>query len=406
MAQASVGMTAPGSAAAAGPRDARDLAEQVREAVARPGGPAPLRVVGAGSWLDGGRPVRDDAAPLHAGALTGIVEYVPGDLTLTARAGTPLGEIARITAAEGQWLALDPICGTHGTRATLGATVATASTGPLAHAFGPPRDNVLGIEAVTGSGEIVRGGGRVVKNVAGFDLVRLFTGAWGTLGVLTEVTVRLRAMPADDETIAMELPEEPALVRQLLARIAAAPLAPWALETVSPLLAHALGLGERPMLLARLAGGAALVRAQHQQLSMMAATELAPDDTWSRLRAADATRAAVVRWSVRPGAFADAWHHARTVAREAGGWAHGSAGRGVVRVVVPLPQQLDDEERAALQAALLAPFAGTRVGERLPPALWPGVAPSPAADRLSRGVRAAFDPHHVLNPGILGEPTP
>ena len=101
-----------------------------------------------------------------------------GDLTLTARAGTTLANIARATAAEGQWLALDP----HGSASgTLGATIATASAGPLAHAFGTPRDNVLGIEAVTGTGEIVRAGGRVVKNVAGFDLTRLFTGAWGTL---------------------------------------------------------------------------------------------------------------------------------------------------------------------------------------------------------------------------------
>ena len=101
-----------------------------------------------------------------------------------------------VTSAEGQWLALDPFGARTG---TLGATIATGSSGPLAHAFGTPRDNVLGLEVVTGTGDIVRAGGRVVKNVAGFDLTRLFTGAWGTLAVITEATVRLRARPERDE---------------------------------------------------------------------------------------------------------------------------------------------------------------------------------------------------------------
>src|SRR5919199_245968 len=84
-----------------------------------------------------------------------------------------------------------------------GARWRTASYGPLATAFGTPRDAVLGAEFVTGTGAVVRGGGRVVKNVAGFDLVRLVIGAWGTLGVLTEITVRLRARPEIDETVAV-----------------------------------------------------------------------------------------------------------------------------------------------------------------------------------------------------------
>src|SRR5215211_4142123 len=152
--------------------------DRVRVAVDRRTG---LRVLGRGSWLDAGRPVSATES-LATRDLSGITEYVPGDLTLTARAGTTLGEIRRATAAHGQWLALDP----HGSdEGTLGATIATASAGPLATAFGTPRDLVLGVEFVTGDGVVARGGGRVVKNVAGFDLARLVTGAWGTLGVLT-----------------------------------------------------------------------------------------------------------------------------------------------------------------------------------------------------------------------------
>ena len=383
------------------PRDARDLAERVRDAAARR---QALRIVGAGTWLGAGRPVLAGAERLDTGALTGIVEYVPGDLTLTARAATPLAEIARVTAAERQWLALDPIG--DGAAGTIGATIATASAGPLAHAFGTPRDNVLGLEVVTGTGEVIRGGGRVVKNVAGFDLVRLFTGAWGTLGALTEVTVRLRALPAADETVAVELPHDANLVRQLLAGLTRAQLAPWAFEAVSSSLGTRLGLGDRAMLLVRLAGSAPLVRAQQALLSMRGATERVPDDVWARLRASDAPEAAVVRWSQRPVLFAETWAHAHAVAGRTGGWLHASPGRGIVRLVVPLPASLSADEARELGAVLALPFAGTRIAERLPAALWPTLAPSPVMDRLSLGVRRAFDPHLVLNPGILGDERP
>ena len=159
---------------------------------------APLRIVGRGTWLDAGRPVRATET-LSTRELSGITEYVPGDLTLTARAGTTLGEIREATAAHGQWLALDPSGSDDG---TIGATIATASAGPLVTFFGAPRDLVLGVEFVTGAGVVARGGGRVVKNVAGFDLTRLLTGSWGTLGVITEVTVRLHARPEADESVA------------------------------------------------------------------------------------------------------------------------------------------------------------------------------------------------------------
>src|SRR4030081_2033021 len=119
-----------------------------------------LRLVGAGTWLEGGRP-GEARERLELGALTGIVEYEPGDLTLTALAATSLAEIERVTRAEGQWLPLDPPGAPDG---TIGATIATASWGPLASAYGTPRDQVLGCELVSGTGDIVRAGGRVVKN--------------------------------------------------------------------------------------------------------------------------------------------------------------------------------------------------------------------------------------------------
>src|SRR5919198_5685090 len=212
--------------AAASVTSTAEVQERVRDAAERG---APLRIAGRGTWLDAGRSVRTDHL-LSLESLSGVVEYTPGDLTLTARAGTPLDEIARVTRAEGQWLALNPFGAERG---TLGATVATASSGPLAHAFGTPRDCVLGLETVTGAGAVVRTGGRVVKNVAGFDLTRLFTGSWGTLAVITEVTVRLRAIPEVDESYLLQVEDAAPALDALLTRLREASLAPLAVELVN-----------------------------------------------------------------------------------------------------------------------------------------------------------------------------
>jgi len=161
------------------------IAAAVRDAAAER---IPLRIVGRGSWLDAGAPVHA-ARTLAVGDDTGVVAYSPGDLCITARAGTTLGELGAALAEHDQWLALDPDGGAEG---TIGATVATGSYGPSAALYGATRSQLLGVVAVTGSGEIIRPGGRVAKNVAGFDLTRLLTGSWGTLGIITEVTLRVR----------------------------------------------------------------------------------------------------------------------------------------------------------------------------------------------------------------------
>jgi glycolate oxidase FAD binding subunit len=362
----------------------------VREHAARG---APLRIAGAGGWLDAGRPAAD-ALPLSLAGDDAVVEYTAGDLTLTARAGATLGDIARITERERQWLALDPFGAPGG---TLGATVATASAGPLAHAFGTPRDLVLGLEVVTGAGEIVRTGGRVVKNVAGFDLTRLFTGAWGTLAVITEVTVRLRARPERDETIALPIPAAAAGLEDWLARLRALPLAALALELVNGALARALALGDQPLLLARLGGNEDSVRAQLQTLAAFGDLRLLPASTWSALAAIEPPVAAVVRLSGPPSRLHALWA-ALADGDGTAAFAHATVGRGIVRCM-----------HDSTQASALTPWLdmimrceGTRIFERLPAALWSDV-PSAVNDRLSRGVRAAFDPARILNRGILGE---
>lgn len=158
----------------------------------------PLRIVGGGTWLHGGGPWAD-AAPCPVSHVRGVVEYTPGDLVITVGAGTTMAELAAITGEHAQMLALAPYGSAH---ATVGAAVATATAAPLAFGNYTMRDLVLGLQVVTGSGDITRAGGRVVKNVAGFDLVRLHTGAFGTLGIITEVSLRLHARPMVDSIVA------------------------------------------------------------------------------------------------------------------------------------------------------------------------------------------------------------
>jgi glycolate oxidase FAD binding subunit len=285
----------------------------------------PLRIVGSGTWLDAGRPV-DAAKSLGLSGLAGIVEYVPGDLTLTAHAGTTLAEIADATSAHGQWLPLDPFGDPRG---TLGATLATASAGPLAGSVGLPRDVTVGLAFVTGDGEVVRGGGRVVKNVAGFDLVRMTIGAWGTLGVITEATVRLRAHPEADETIAITLPVESDAVATLLSTVRVAAVEPLAAELLNPACAARIGLGNQAVMLVRFAGNSVGVLHQRSNLAKLASCVPVPNEVWQRLQQSDPPGGCVVRLSRRPSELGRLWS---TVTAWTGVDAHASLSRGVVRL--------------------------------------------------------------------------
>jgi glycolate oxidase FAD binding subunit len=376
------------------------LAAGVRDARARR---EPLRIVGAGEWLDAGRPC---AAPhsLDVRALRGVTEFAPDDFTITVRAGTSLAEIDETVASAARWLTLRPFGSAAG---TIGATVATASWGPLASAFGTPRDHVLGCEVVTGLGDVVRAGGRVVKNVAGFDLVRLMTGAWGTLGVITEVTVRLRALPEVDRTIAVAIEGSGADACDAVRRwLRASAFTPLAAELCSPALAARLGIGdgERAILLARLGGNEPLVRAATRSVSELGATHDADAAVWEALRLAEPAGATTFRLGAAPASLAPVWARAVRDAEAMGGWAHATVARGVVRCVVPRAARASDEEIARLRGINAhVPSPGSRIVERAPAAVWTGLPPA-AADALSIGVRGAFDPDGIFNPGILGPP--
>ena len=365
--------------------------DTIREASSRGTG---LRIVGRGTWLDAGRPVRASGS-VSTRELAGIVDYVPGDLTLTARAGTSLAEIRAATAAHNQWLALDPFGADDG---TIGATVATASAGPLATFFGTPRDLVLGIEFVTGGATAARGGGRVVKNVAGFDITRLLTGSWGTLGVITEVTLRLHARPEADVSMAVSIGGTGHDLTRLREALRRFPFMPYACEVVSSALARALQLGDQPVALLRLGGNAEAVSAQRAALVEVGETREIDSDVWQHLRHAEPSDALVFRLSQRPAQIGATWTEAMDVVRACPGTlAHCAPARGIARCIVPPQAGL-----AQTLSAVLASAQSNRIGERLSDDVWAASFPPPRREIDAR-IKAAFDPATVLNSGILGE---
>lgn len=369
------------------------VAAAIRDSGARR---TPLRITGRSHWLSAGRPVKAERT-LSLADDSGVVSYTPGDLTLTVRAGTSLREIERTTAEHGQWLPLDPYGPADG---TIGATIATASAGPLATAFGTPRDLLLGIEFVTGRGEIVRGGGKVVKNVAGFDLTRLLTGSWGTLGVITEATIRLYALPKSDRAVAVRLPGSEREIADFLESFSSAPLAPLAMEVVSGSVARALGLGERPVCLVRLGGNPAAVDSQLITLSRLARTDEVEPRVWEALRLLDRDADFVIRLSGPPARLRAA---AGAMLGDAipGVYTSINIARGIVRIVVArTPADADGDVRGL---ALDGPVEGSFVFERLPAETWKAISPSVVSDPLSQGIKRAYDPFNVLNPGILGD---
>ena len=163
------------------PESEEALAEAIRAAN------GPLSVRGGGT-----RGIGVEGEPLETGGLSGITLYEPGALTLVAKAGTPVAEIEAALAAEGQRLAFEPPAGAG---STIGGVVATNASGPRRIAVGAARDFCLGVRFVDGAGRVLKNGGRVMKNVTGYDLVKLMAGSHGTLGVLSEVSLKVLPQP-------------------------------------------------------------------------------------------------------------------------------------------------------------------------------------------------------------------
>ena len=360
--------------------------EELTLAIARAAGPLVVR--GGGT-----RALPGPAAGtlLDTGGLSGIVLHEPGALTLVAKAGTPVAEIEAALAAEGQRLAFEVpdwrgLLGTEGA-STIGGVVATNASGPRRVQAGACRDALLGVRFVDGTGTVVKNGGRVMKNVTGYDLAKLMAGSRGTLGVLTEVAFKVLPVPEAVASVAVTVPDAAAAVAALSAALG------------SPYdVTGAAWLPEAGALV-RIEGFAASVDYRAARLADLLARH--GTVTVARDPARVAADWAAVR-DVAPfhGQAGDVWRIALKPSDAPEAVARLGApvvldwGGGLVWAL--LPEGTD--ARAALagiggHATLMRASPATRARiAALPPEV-------PALAALAAGLRARFDPRGLLNPG-------
>jgi glycolate oxidase FAD binding subunit len=187
-------------------------------------------VRGGGTQLGLGFPPTGGDILLSTARLNQLVEHAPHDMTATVQAGMRLADLQSALANARQWLALDPLLGP---RATIGGIIATNASGPRRLRYGGVRDQIIGVRVVLPDGTIAKGGGKVVKNVAGYDLHRLFTGSLGTLGVIVAANFRLYPLPAASRTVELTAPELAPLC-DLAVRVNGSTLMPTILDILSP----------------------------------------------------------------------------------------------------------------------------------------------------------------------------
>ncbi|MBF9057977.1 FAD-binding protein [Rhodobacterales bacterium HKCCSP123] len=356
------------------------------------GAKAPLRVMGGGT-RPVGRPVEGEV--LSVASLSGIGLYEPGALTIVAKAGTPLAEVEAALAAEGQRLPFEPmdhraLLGTEG-EPTIGGVVAANVSGPRRIQAGAARDSLIGVRFVDGSGTILKNGGRVMKNVTGYDLVKLMAGSWGTLGVLSEVAFKV--LPAPEAAAALSIEGLSAL--QAVEAMATALGSPFEVTGAAHLPAEG-----RTML--RIEGFAASVAYRAGRLSELMGSFGTVSVEEDGKRVSEAWRA-VRDVNAFAGRDGDVWRisvapsDGPEIAARTGGEVMYDWGGGLIWVLVP--------EGTDLRARLGA-FAGhatlIRASEETRTRIAPfQPEPAPLA-RLSGGLRQKFDPRGILNPGLMG----
>ncbi len=380
----------------------------------------PLVPWGGGTATAVGTPT----APVRSGIVLGLarlnrlVEHEPGDLTATAEAGMTVSAFQAALRARGQWLSLDP---PDADRATLGGVMAANASGPRRHLYGTARDLVIGMTVITAEGAVVRAGGKVVKNVAGYDLPKLFVGSYGTLGIMVDVTVKLRPLPEDERLVCVrfERLKDGAIAARA---VMASDLIPNALELLDANAARSL----EP---AATTGGAALVVGfdglreqvdwQCAELASLATplggaeVQPMPAETWGRLANAAAaafggTPAAVMRLSALPTQVGDVMEQAVVAARARGLLCACSAHAGVGVVQAALFSPRERQELTPVAATLadwrgiargggghaVLEWAPLAVKSELP--VWDDAG---AAGRIMQRIKAQLDPRNILNPG-------
>jgi glycolate oxidase FAD binding subunit len=370
------------------PSNERELSEAVAAAE------GPLRIQGGGT-RPVGRPA--EGTELSVAAISGVELYEPGALTIVVRAGTPLAEVETLLASENQRLPFEPmdhraLLGTEGLP-TIGGVVAANASGPRRIQAGACRDSLIGVRFVDGRGEVLKNGGRVMKNVTGYDLVKLMAGSWGTLGILTEVAFKV--LPATERQASVLV--EGLGRHQAVEAMAVALGSPFEVSGA----AHLPDGADGPVTMLRLEGFEASVGYRLGRLSEM----MAP---FGPVRIEDDPASVAASWEgvrdVRPFAdrAGDVWRisvkptDGPDVAARAGGEVLFDWGGGLIWALVPEGTDLRARLGAfAGHATLVRASAGTRA--RIPP-FQPEPGPIAA---LSEGLRQQFDPRGILNPGLM-----
>ncbi|HEX8996054.1 MAG TPA: FAD-binding oxidoreductase [Ktedonobacterales bacterium] len=364
---------------------------------------------GGGTQLTYGLPPRRADIVLSMARMNQIIEYAPHDLTVTAQAGLTLAALQRALGESRQWLALDPLVGE---AATLGGLISTNATGARRLRYGGVRDQIIGVRVALPDGTIARGGGKVVKNVAGYDLPKLYTGALGTLGVILSASFRLYPLPSFSTTALLESERLPTL-GAAVQRILALPLTPSALDIFPPeapgapyLLAARFPSGVREAVdkQARVVCGASVAQDARPR------TPLDGDDDarfWEERATRWRTRASgenaiYVKTSVLPTDVAG-WLAELEATRQEDeppdDWqAH--AGHGIIHArLAGTPAQL--ARRVETLRSWATERRGSLVITDLPPSLAGALDPWGPIGALAimRNLKERFDPNAILNPG-------
>jgi glycolate oxidase FAD binding subunit len=383
------------------PKSEAEVAEAV---VAARAAHRPFAIVGGGTRAGLGRPVEADSV-LSTRGLTGITLYEPAELVLSARAGTPLAEVEVALKAEGQRLAFEPVdhrsLFNSSGEPTIGAIAACNISGPRRIQVGAARDHLLGLRFVNGRGEIIKSGGRVMKNVTGLDLVKLQCGAHGTLGVITEATFKVLPEPAYSATLALHGLADAGGIAALCAGLGS----PFHVTGAAHLPAgtsEALTLlrleGVKTSVEDRLAALARLL-APHGAAEMLAAGPAA--DLWRDIRdaapLAKPREAAIWRLSVAPTRAVKiiAALSERVKARHFYDW-----GGGLIWVAVePGTDARAGDIRAALAGTGHASLV--RAPEEIRARVEVFEPLSEPLMKITRGIKASFDPERLINPGRM-----
>jgi glycolate oxidase FAD binding subunit len=368
---------------------------------------------GGGTAVSIGMPASWSGLVLGLSRLNRILEHEPGDLTVTLQAGVTIAELQGALATRRQWLSLDP---PDVERATIGGVIACNASGPRRHLYGTARDLLIGVTVVTGDGALVHGGGKVVKNVAGYDLPKLFVGSYGTLGVIVEATLKLRPLPDEERFVAAGfdgIKDAGAAARAT----ATADVIPTAIELLDGDAGRALGL-PGAWLCVGFDGLAEQVEWECRELERLVTAfgarnvQTLPRGAWSRLgsaaRDAFAEAASVMRFSVLPTHVPDVIGEGAGAARARGFVSAWSAHAGVGIVTAALASVGAPREMAALAATLgdwreiahanggyaTLEWAPLAVKAAVP--VWddPG-----AALRIMQRIKSQVDPRNILNPG-------